>query len=234
MEKSDIIISSDAESVNFREICMGKIAPNTLYRSSHPIKGNEQESAISMLVSTAGIQAVLNLSDTPSEITGKVIFAPWYNKLLENNCVIALGMDFDNTSESFGKKLKKGLQFITNTEGPWLIHCHAGVDRTGFVSLVLESLMGATIDEIVQDYLQSFNSIFDSSIYGELNKEDSLVVKRLLSAMGNYESVNDQNLQAIAEYYLINTIKLSVAEIDLLKRKLAGTDVDTHRCYCKQ
>jgi protein tyrosine/serine phosphatase len=222
MRKNGIIISSDAESVNFREIRMGKIAPNTLYRSSHPIKDNKEEQVISTLVSTARIAAVLNLSDTPSEITGKAIFASWYNRLLKNNRIIALGMDFNNTSESFGKKLKTGLQFITNTEGPWLIHCHAGVDRTGFVSLVLESLMSATIDEIAKDYLQSFSSIFDSSIYGEVNKDNSLVVK-LLSVMGNYESVNGQNLQVIAENYLRNTIKLSVVEIESLKRKLAGT-----------
>ena len=71
-------------------------------------------------------------------------------------------MDFSQTSEYFQKKLKRGLQFIINTEGPWLIHCHAGVDRTGFVSIVLEALMGATLDEIINDYLQSFNSMYNS------------------------------------------------------------------------
>jgi hypothetical protein len=81
--------------------------------------------------------------------------------------------------------------------------------------------MGATLDDIIKDYLQSFNSIFDSSIYGEVNKGDSLVVMQLLSAMGNYLPVNDQNLQAIAENYLLKSIKLSAVEIELLKRKLA-------------
>jgi protein tyrosine/serine phosphatase len=221
MKKSGLIISSDAEAVNFREIRMGTIAPNTLYRSSHPIQDNKQEPAISMLASCYRIAAVLNLSDTVSEITGKAIFAPWYNKLLKNNRVIALGMNFSYTNEYFTKKLKKGLQFLINTEGPWLIHCNAGVDRTGFVSIVLEAFMGAALDEIINDYLQSFNSIFNSSIYGEVNKGDSLVVMQLLSAMGNYMPINDQNLQAIAENYLRNTIKLSVEEIDPLRRKLA-------------
>jgi hypothetical protein len=120
------------------------------------------------------------------------------------------------------KKLQKGRQFIINTEGPYLIHCHAGVDRTGFVSIVLESFMGASLNEIINDYLQSFNSIFDSNIYGEVNKGDSPVVMQLLSAMGNYMPVNDQNLQTIAEHYIINNIKLSAVEIKLLKSKLAG------------
>jgi protein tyrosine/serine phosphatase len=220
MRKSGIIISNDVEA-NFREISMGNIAPNTLYRSSHPIKNDKQESVISILASNARIATIINLSDFDAEIKRKAFFAPWYNKLLKNNRVIALGMDFSQTSEYFQKKFKKGLQFIINTEGPWLIHCHAGVDRTGFVCIVLESLMWATLDDIIKDYLQSFNSIFDSSIYGEVNKGDSLVVMQLLSAMGNYQAINDQNLQSIVENYLLKSIKLSAVEIELLKRKLA-------------
>jgi Protein tyrosine/serine phosphatase len=222
MTKSGIIISGDAESVNFREIRMGNIAPNTLYRSSHPIKDDMQERVIALLASNARIAAVINLCDFDADIKRKAFFAPWYNKLLKSNRVIALGMDFSLTGDYFHKKLKKGLQFIINTEGPWLIHCHAGIDRTGFVSIVLESLMGATLDEIINDYLQSFNSMYNSSLYGEVNKGDSLVVMQLLSAMGNYMPVNDQYLPAIAEHYLANTLKLSASEIALLKRKLAG------------
>jgi hypothetical protein len=82
--------------------------------------------------------------------------------------------------------------------------------------------MGGTIDEIINDYLQSFNSIYDSSIYDDVNKEDSFVVMQLLSAMGNYVPVNDQNLQVITENYLRSKVKLSVAEIELLKMKLIG------------
>jgi len=222
MKKNGIIIPGGAETVNFREIRMGNIAPNTLYRSSHPIKDNEQEEIISLLAAQNNIKTIINLSDTHSEIKLKSIFAPWYDKLLKNNSVVALGMDFNNNSESFSKKLKKGLQFIINTEGPWLIHCHAGVDRTGFVSIVLETLMGAKLDDIIKDYLESFNSGFNSSIYGNVNKEDSTVVLQLISAMGNYMPVNDQNLQAIAEYYLLKTVKLSTVEIGLLKSKLSG------------
>ena len=221
--RSGIIISGGAETVNFREIRMGNIAPNTLYRSSHPIKDDKQEPVISLLASSARIAAVINLCDFDAEIKRKAFFAPWYGKLLKANRVIALGMDFSQTSEYFKKKLKKGLQFIISTEGPWLIHCHAGIDRTGFVSMVLEALMGATLDEIIRDYLQSFNSMYNSSVYGEVNKGDSLIVMQLLSAMGNYLPLNDRNLSAISENYLINTINLSAGETEMLKRKLSGS-----------
>ena len=222
MKESGIITSNGAEKVNFREIRVGKIAPNTLYRSSHPIKDNQQDKIISLLASQARIQSIINLNDTDSEIKLKSFFAPWYDNLLKNGRVIALGMDFNNNSESFKKKLKKGLQFIINSEGPWLIHCHAGVDRTGFFSIVLETLMGASLNDIINDYHKSFYSGFNSSIFSGEKKEDSLVVLQLISAMGNYMPLNDKNLQLIAEYYLLKTIKLTAVEIGLLKSKLSG------------
>jgi hypothetical protein len=216
------IISGDAQSVNFREIHTGNIAPNTLYRTSHPIQNDRQELVIAALAARYHIAAVINLSNTHSELRRTVFVAPWYNRLFLDHKVIALGMDFSVTSDSFRQKLKEVLQFIVKTKGPWLIHCQAGVDRTGFVSIVLESLMGATIKEIANDYLGSFNSIFDSSIYNHENKTDSLVVMRLLSVMGGDLAITDLNLQAIAEQYLKDTIGLSDKEIGLVKTRLSG------------
>ena len=205
---------------NFREIHMGSIAPGMLFRSSHPIKENVQEKTISILANSAKIRAVINLCDTSSSINTKAIFAPWYNSLLRAGRIIALGMDFSITSDSFKRKFKKGLEFIINTEGPWLIHCHAGVDRTGFVSMVLESFMGASLEEVINDYLCSFNSIFESSIY-EAQKADARVAMKILSVMSGSMLINAQNLQEIAEIYLHKTIGLSAEEIQLLKGKLA-------------
>jgi protein tyrosine/serine phosphatase len=222
MNKS-IITGNDAQAVNFREIRMGNIAPNILYRSSHPIKENKQEKIISMLAANAKIAAVLNLCDTHAGIMGKAIFAPWYNNLLKSNRVIALGIDFSFTGANFRKKFKKGLRFIIGTDGPWLIHCHAGVDRTGFVCMVLESFMGAALDDVINDYLQSFSSGFESSMYDQTHNADSLVAMRILSDMSDSQAINEHNLQNIAEIYLRNTIKLSAEEVELLRMKLSGT-----------
>jgi hypothetical protein len=225
MNKTDSI-QDKARTVNFREIRSGSIAPNMLYRSSHPIQDNTQDPVIALLAAKYRIAAVINLSDTNAELKTKSFFAPWYNRLFKNGRVIALGMSFDFTSDSYNIKLKRALQFIIKTEGPWLIHCYAGVDRTGFFSMVLEALMGATIKEIADDYLMSFDSIFESSIYDHDNKADVPIVIRLLSVMGGNLQIHDQNLQGVAEHYLKTAIRLEDTEIALLKSKL---DIGIHQ-----
>ena len=220
--ENDIMISEDAQAVNFREVCMGSIAPKILYRSSHPIKNNEQEKTISGLAAKAKIAAVINLCDTDSAIADKVLHSKWYSECLKNDQVIALGMDFDLNSEAFRQKLKTGLHFILRTEGPWLIHCYAGVDRTGFVCMILESFMGAPLDYVISDYLKSVYSAFESSIFEEVDRENSMVAMKFLSTMSESEKINGKNLQSIAEKYLHGHIGLSTTEMESLRNKLAG------------
>jgi predicted protein tyrosine phosphatase len=227
MKKQIFGSSGDAQSVNFREIRVGAISPNTLYRISHPIPGDRQEPLIALLAAEHRIAAVINLSDNPAEVKRKAFFAPWYKRLFINNQIIALGMDFGVTGKNFNWKLKKALQFIIKTDGPWLIHCHAGIDRTGFVSMVLEALMGATIDDITHDYLLSLNSIFESSMFIHSNKTDSMVFLQLLSIMGDplmggSLPISDQTLRGIAEHYVQDKIELSGEEVDLLRAKLSN------------
>ncbi|MCL2186612.1 MAG: tyrosine-protein phosphatase [Treponema sp.] len=220
------LFSNDAQSVNFREICMGEIAPKTLFRSSHPIKENKQEKIISQLAGFTKISSVINLSDTSSGITSKAIFAPWYNDLLKKDRVVALGMDFSFSSDGFKRKLKEVIKFILRTEGPWLIHCHAGVDRTGFVSIVLESFMGAPLDNVINDYLKSFNSGFESDIFGNTENTDVQTAMQVISAMSDTQLINEKNLQQIAEIYLLQKVGITAEEAQLLRLKLSGGTPD--------
>lgn len=221
LKKMTNIKPINAQSVNFREIRMGNIPPNILYRSSHPIKDNKQEKAISLLAAQVKIATVVNLCDTMSGLMGKAVIAPWYYDLFTTGKVIALGMDFSVTSSGFKTKLKEALQFIIHTDGPWLIHCHAGIDRTGFVCMVIQSFMGAVLDDVINDYLMSFNSIFQSSVYISTEKADANVAMQILSVMSNSQKINSQNLQHIAETYLRSKIGLSVEEVELLRMKLS-------------
>jgi protein tyrosine/serine phosphatase len=122
------------------------------------------------------------------------------------------------------QKLKKGLRFIIANNGPYLIHCFAGIDRTGFVAAVLEALMGASIHEIVDDYLLSFGG-GNTSAYtaDEWEIEDVYSKDRILSqlnAINNETEITDKNIQSAVEQYLLDDLGLSKDELALLKNKL--------------
>ena len=61
-------------------------------------------------------------------------------------------MNVDIAGKDFSEKLAKGLKFMAGKKAPYMVHCTEGKDRAGFVSAVLEALMGAEMDEIVADY----------------------------------------------------------------------------------
>jgi hypothetical protein len=210
-------------SANFREIRMGEIGPGIFYRASHPIGDDREDTDITKLAVRARIATIVNLTDTDSEIRQKAVLAPWYRKILDSGGVIALGMNFDSTSRRFCRQLRKGIQFMLSRPGPYLIHCYAGVDRTGFVAIVLGALMGASLREIIDDYLRSFLddellAPHDSPQY----QRDSVVVHEILTKMNDGEAVTEENLREAAERYLVTKAALTAPEIGLLKEKLAG------------
>jgi hypothetical protein len=210
-------------SANFREIRMGGIGPGILYRSSHPIEGGRQDKTIAKLAADARIVTILNLADTDGEMRRLAISAPWYRNILNTGGVIALGMNFDGMSRQFCMQLRKGIRFMLNRPGPYLIHCYAGVDRTGFVAIVLEALMGATLYEIIDDYLKS---LIDGELLAPHDSPqyrlDSVAVYEILTAINNGKPVTDKNIKGAAEHYLITKIGLTVPELECLKEQLAG------------
>jgi protein tyrosine/serine phosphatase len=201
---------------------MAGIKPGILYRSGHPIPfADMQDKSIAKLALQARISTVLNLVDTNGGLKRKTFFAPWYHKLYKQGRIIALRLSFDITDKKYTLKLKQGLRFILTHDGPYLIHCYAGIDRTGFVSALLEALMGANLDEIIADYLLSHkiekNYVKESRQY----QKDSLVILELLAKMNNGIPVTDSTIQKAAEDYIALKIKLPPDKINALKIKLS-------------
>ena len=57
------------------------------------------------------------------------------------------------SSQYFKTQTIKALQAICKNDGPFLIHCTEGKDRTGFVCILIEALAGASYQQIVDDYV---------------------------------------------------------------------------------
>jgi hypothetical protein len=215
--------SQDIKAINFREVCVSGIAPKWLYRSSHPAICGDQDPGIVELAQKAGIAAVLNLADDERTLTKKAPLVPWYHKLFKEDRIIALNMNFNIFGDQFGGKLNRGVKFIIDHEGPYLIHCMQGIDRTGFFVMLLEMMMGANKDEIVDDYMASFSGRPGFEKGSRYYKRERSYFIAVLKKLNGGKSVKNNILVQIAEKYLLKNAGLIQFEIERLRTRLAKT-----------
>lgn len=222
---------SDEIYANFREITLGDIAPGVLYRSSSPINNElKRASYADAFCADAGIAAVMNLADTDAKIDGYIaaddFASPYYKSLYDAGSVIALNMGVNFMGDEFGAGLKEGLEFLLENEGPYLVHCTEGKDRAGFVSAVLEALMGATAEEIKEDYMTTYENYFhvekDSAAYELFADTNIFAMLRFVAGLEKGESLEGVDLAAAANTYLLNKCGLTQTQIDDLKDILSG------------
>lgn len=105
--------------------------------------------------------------------------------------------------------------FIINeeNEGPFLIHCEIGVDRTGFFSALIASLCGASWNQIVVDFEKSS----DMGI-GEVR--DSKILKYSFENMLKVQDISQlPNLKASVEEYLLSS-GISLEKIESFVKKI--------------
>jgi protein tyrosine/serine phosphatase len=212
-------------STNFREVKLGKIAPNVLYRSNHPICNGKQVKEIILCANNANIKTILNLSDNTYMLRSKVICSPWYNKMFKENNVIAVNipMNFDILENKFIQKLGQCIIFMIEHKPPYLVHCEVGIDRTGFLSILLESFMGAEFNDIVKDYMLSF--VNDDEFSENDYKTGSLFILNLFTKINGNLINNNDNLKSLSKKYLMEKVGLNNDELRKLENKLMKKDM---------
>ena len=176
--------ASDEIFANFRMIDEGNIAEGVLYRSASPVNNENGRAAYGdALIEGVGVNAVLNLADTDEEIDEFIaeegFASDYYLSLYEKGNVIALGMPVDYSSSSFAETLASGLAELSYLEPPYLVHCTEGKDRAGFTSALLECLMGASEDEVVADYMESYSNYYGVDAASDPDKYDLIVMQQL-------------------------------------------------------
>ncbi|MBR0160102.1 MAG: tyrosine-protein phosphatase [Oscillospiraceae bacterium] len=221
MNREDYPDLTDEEYANFREVTTTGMGVGTLYRSSSPInpvinRNREADDALLM----AGISTVMNMADHPDVMKQ---YDGYANTFYSDCDIIALNMGMDYTAEEYQAQLAEGFRFLAEQEGPYLIHCNEGKDRTGFAVAVLECLMGADADEVVADYMLTFQNYFGVEpgtdtwqriAAGNIQKE--------LEQVFGIENLYDEklDLSACAEQYL-RDIGMTKDEILTLEDKLS-------------
>ena len=218
--------ASDEVFANFREITSGKLGKGALYRSSSPIN-NElgRASYADRFASIMGIKRVMNLADNADLIEGyraaDDFNSPYYYALYKDGNVIALNLGVDFKADDFKKGLAEGLRFFASNEGPYLVHCTEGKDRAGFTSALLSAFMGASFDEVVEDYMKSYENYYHVAKDSEqwIAVKNSNIVKQLELITGS-TTPEKENLSKACENYM-KEIGLTDAEITALRKNLA-------------
>lgn len=234
--------SSDEVFANFREVKTTGMGAGVLYRSSNPLnpKDNDVRYAyVDRLAAQVGIKTEIDLADTNEKIANyrnmDGFSSTYCPSLFDNGKTIALGLTADVFSATFMKKMGEGLRFMLDNEAPYLVHCNEGKDRCGFAIILLESLAGATYQEVAEDYMQTLINFYKiQKGDANYNLRRSLSVDRLVWLLENDSSVEDYanidwigkdparvNLQKAAHDYVIRC-GLSEQECQKLQQKLQG------------
>ncbi len=223
---------TDEEFGNFRNVSVGDLLDGVLYRSASPCDNEHNRAAcVDRLISDAGVQFIVNLSDDSDDIERYVsaddFDSAYFLSLYRDGKVLPLSMSMQYKSEEFSSKLAAGLTAISQNDGPYLIHCVEGKDRTGFVCMVVEALAGASYDEIVGDYMITYDNYYGITKASDRDRFETIKANNademLLYLVGGDESVDLSvaDLSACAEAYL-KLIGMTHETIDGLRRNLTG------------
>ena len=141
---------------------------------------------------------------------------------------IALPISMDFQSESVKESLARGFKFMADNPGVYAIHCKEGKDRTGFVAAILECLMGAGYEEVVDDYMVTFYNYYgvtkgEPRYYTIVKSDIDKLLKETftISEKDKKKDLKKRDLSACAEKYL-KEIGLTGEDINRLKENLSS------------
>ncbi|MBO7177633.1 MAG: tyrosine-protein phosphatase, partial [Clostridia bacterium] len=215
-ERGDYAHLSDEAFANFRVIETTGMGKGLLYRSSSPINPYLGRSAYAdKAARDAGIATIVNLADKSNTYEGAE------NSYYGTCQVVYVNLGTDFLYESTLNGLAEGIRFIINNDGPYLIHCNEGKDRAGFVSALLECLMGATLNEVIDDYMVSYYNYY--GVEEGTEKYAAIVKNNLIKVLNTTFKVDDvykADLIAEAEAFLMEDAGLTADEVVALKGKL--------------
>ena len=215
---------SKKDLTNFREVKLGNIGENNIYRSYHPFKKSRPKHPLESkriytlknLIKKNKINSIINLSDTNTNILDEFNY---YKKLYDQGKVIFINKGYNHDvfyyitdTKNFATLLKRIINFIIKNPSPHLVHCRIGTDRTGVIIAILSAFMGAKWENIVLDYKRS-----NKLGIGEY-RDEKLLKYAFQNLLNDYRFTN--NLQNKINNYFINKVGLSNELLTELKKQL--------------
>jgi hypothetical protein len=191
-DRSEYPNLSDAEFANARAVSTSNIANGVLHRCSTPFT-NETNRAyyVSEYLESEKVMTVLNLADTEEKML-TYDMPPYSSTLWEGGNVILCPLKADPTADDYNNKLIEALKELPSRPAPYAVHCMEGKDRTGYVCALLEGLCGATYEEIVADYLITFDNYYCVTPEKDRDICNTLLSLKLNPCLMYYAGVNDE------------------------------------------
>ena len=222
--------SDDQSYANYREVNIGNIRQNWLYRSSSPVNNGLNRSAyVLKLMEDDQIKTIIDLADNDEEIkqflADTALDLSYYQKIYDSGDVAMIDLGVEYLAYDFDQGMIKALRFMISHPGPYLIHCNEGKDRTGYLLIIIEGLMDAAYDQIAADYMHSYVNYYflkeDEETYKSIEEKR---FKPLIYAIGKLEKDADLSsidMKQLSIDYLIRN-GFSQKEIDQLIEALVS------------
>lgn len=185
---------SDAEFANARTVKAGNIPSGILYRSSSPFSNDiKRDIYVSDYLQQEKVRTVLNLADNEEKMLSYKDIPPYSLSLWKEGNVILCPLKADPTADDYNNRLIEALKQLPSHPAPYLVHCMEGKDRTGYVCALLEGLCGATYEEIVADYLVTYDNYYYINPAKDPVLCNTLVSLRLNTCLMFYANVSDES-----------------------------------------
>ncbi len=203
---------SDAMFANFRSMNLGKLKRDVIYRSASPCDNQHNRAPyVDALIRKAGVNTILDLADNEVKIEKYIarddFASPYFLSLYDSDQVIPIALNMNYLSDDFGMKIVQGFNLMAEKEGPYLIHCTEGKDRTGFVAMLIEALAKASYEEIEADYMKTYANYYRIDKSNDKEKYQIILERNLdgmIAFMVNDAGIDFKNcdLSIYAENYL--------------------------------
>lgn len=211
---------------NFREVNVGNLKNNILYRGASPVDNSRQRTtAVDALLEENNIAYNIDLADKNTDGTKYTVHS-YFEGLRNNDKVLFLGMAAAYKTEDFAGKMKTMFEGILNNDGPYYIHCLEGKDRTGYVCMVIEALCGATYEELIDDYFITYQNYYGIekgttkyNVIKELHIDEMI---RFVFGFNETTNLLTANYRSQANNYLLQEVKLTQEQIDEVQSKLSN------------
>ena len=217
---------SDAMFANFRSMNLGKLKRDVIYRSASPCDNQHNRAPyVDALIREAGVNTILDLADNEVKIEKYIarddFASPYFLSLYDSDQVIPIALNMNHLSDDFGMKIVQGFNLMAEKEGPYLIHCTEGKDRTGFVAMLIEALAKASYKEIEADYMKTYANYYRIDKSNDKEKYQIILERNLdgmIAFMVNDAGIDFKNcdLSIYAENYL-QRCGMSEEQIQALK-----------------